>query len=473
VRLAGEVAARPADGILRLPLDRVFTMKGFGTVVTGTILGGRVRVGDDVVALPEARAAKVRGLQVHGEGVGEARAGMRCAVNLGGVERAELRRGQLLSHPGAIEPTHLVDARLRYLAACKAPLENRASALIHHGTAQIMGTIVLVDRPSLQPGDDALVQLHLDTPIAALPGDRFIARGFVPQEHYGTTIGGGEVVRVHAPKVRRSSDEAAAALRRLAEAAPDERVALEVRSAGPAGMARKVLGSRLGLAPAAVDAALNRLTQTGDLFRDGDQYLHSEALARLEQQALAELDAFHQAQPHREGVPREELRTRLPRALPARLFDALVAQLVRRGAVVAEKDLVRRARHAVAQAASSLTPLAEKIAARFVAAGLETTRPQDVAAEVGAPEAQARAALDVLLRGGRFVRIRPDYYVEKSVLDALRDKLRAHLAQHGQITAQEWKTLTGASRKFTIPLAEHFDAEKITLRVGEIRKPRR
>jgi selenocysteine-specific elongation factor len=474
VRLAGEVPARSAEGILRLPLDRVFTMKGFGTVVTGTILGGRVRTGDDVVALPEGRAAKVRGLQVHGEAVNEARAGMRCAVNLQGVERTEVSRGELLSHPGALEGSHLIDARFRYLRTCQAPLGRRARALIHHTTAQVMATVVLVDRDELQPGDEALVQLHLEEPIAALPGDRFIARGFVPQEHYGTTIGGGEVVRVHAPKVRRSSEEAAATLRKLAEASPDERVALEVRGSGPAGLTRKVLGARLGLVPAAIDGALNRLVQRSDLFRDGDLYVHSEPLARLEAAALAAVDEYHAAHPHKEGVPREELRSRLPKAVAPRLFDALVAGLVRRGAVVAEKDLVRRTRHTVAAAtaATGLTPLAEKIAARFASVGLETPRPQDVPTELGMPDAQVRAALDVLLREGRLVRVRPDYYVDKKVLDSLRQKLKDHLASHGQITSPEWKAMTGVSRKYMIPLAEHFDAEKLTLRVGEIRKLR-
>lgn len=472
IRLANEVPARSPEGMLRLPLDRVFSMKGFGTVVTGTILGGRVRVGDDVVALPSGRAAKVRGLQVHGEARDEARAGMRCAVNLAGVERAELGRGEIVAHAGTLQPTHLLDARLRYLRTCKAPLGRRARALVHLGTAQILATLVLVDRDELQPGDEALVQLHLDEAVAALPGDHFIARGFVPQEHYGTTIGGGVIVRVHAPKVRRSSEEAAAALRRVAEAEPVERVALEVRTAGPAGTSRATLGARLGLAPAGIDAALNRLVQAGELLRDGDLYVHAEPLARLEATALAAIDAFHAAQPHREGLPREELRSRLPRSLPPRLFDALVAQLVRRGAIVAERDVVRRARHAVAQAAAGLSPLADQVAARFAAWGLETPRPQDVAAELRAPEAQVRPALDLLLRGGRLVRVKPDYYVEAKVLGALRERLRAHLAAHGQITPQEWKALTGVTRKYAIPLAEHFDAEKLTLRVGEVRKAR-
>jgi selenocysteine-specific elongation factor len=476
-RAAGEIPARSAEGLLRIPLDRVFTMKGFGTVVTGTILGGRIRAGDDVVLLPDGRAAKIRGLQVHGEAVAEARAGMRCAVNLVGVERHDVRRGEMIAHPGALSPGHLLDARFRYLTACKAPLPRRARALVHHTTAQVMAQVVLVDRDQLEPGDEALVQLHLETPIAALPGDRFIVRGFVPQEHYGTTIGGGEVLRVQAPKVRRSSEAAAELLRRLADAEPPSRVALEIAGGGPAGLSRSALGARLGLAPAAIDAALNRLVQAREILRapaaDGDLFLHAEALARLEAAALAAVDAFHQAQPHKEGLGREELRSRLPRALPPRLFEAVVGELTARGALVAERDVVRRPRHAPAQAAADVTPVVDRVVQAFRGWRLETRPPKDLAADLGLPEAQARTALEVALRTGRLVRIRPDYVVEAGTLGALREQLKQHLTAHGQITPQEWKTLTNVSRKYSIPLAEHFDAEKLTLRVGEVRKPRR
>jgi selenocysteine-specific elongation factor len=472
VQLADAVPPRPADGVFRLPLDRVFSMKGFGTVVTGTILGGRVRAGDDVVALPGGRAAKVRGLQVHGQAVNEARAGMRCAVNLLGVERAELARGEVLVLPGVLEPSHLIDVRFRALSACKAPLGRRTRVLVHHATTQLEAQLVLVDRDELAPGAEGLAQLRLEAPIAAVPGDRFIARGFVPLEHHGTTVGGGEILRVHAPKVRRSSGLAAAAVQRVAEAAPVERVALEVLAGGPGGMSRKELGARLGLLSSAVDAALARLVDARELLRDGNTFLHGEVLAGLEAQVTAALDAFHAAEPHKEGLPREELRGRLPRALPPRLFEAVLGELARRGALVAERDIVRRARHVPATAAASVGPLVEALLARLQSQGLESERPQDLAVALAVPERDLKAALDVALRAGRVVRVRPDYVVARPALDALRDKLRAFLAEHGQITAQEWKALTGATRKYAIPLAEHFDAEKVTLRVGEVRKLR-
>jgi selenocysteine-specific elongation factor len=428
-----------------------------------------VRVGDDVRLLPGERAAKVRGLQVHGESVDEARAGVRCAVNLVGVDRDEVARGETLVHPGVVEATHLVDVRIRTLRTNVAPLARRARVLVHHGTAQALAQVVLVGEEEVEPGDQALAQLHLDTPLAALPGDHFVLRGFAPQEHYGTTIGGGEILRVHAPKVRRSSEEAAAALRRIAEAQPVERVGLEIHASGPAGTTKAALLGRLGLAPRALDAALDTLVNTREVLRAEDHFLAGEVVARLEAALLAAVDAFHAAQPHKEGAPREELRGKLPRALPPRLFDALIEGLTRRGAIVAERDVVRRAKHG---AAASVTPHVARLVAELRRHRLETPPPKDFPALIGAGEREARAAMDVAQRSGQIVKIRPEYFVEKSVLDELRAALRAHLQQHGQITAQEWKALVGSSRKWTIPLAEHFDAEKVTMRVGEIRKLR-
>jgi selenocysteine-specific elongation factor len=230
----------------------------------------------------------------------------------------------------------------------------------------------------------------------------------------------------------------------------------------------------VGLSAAAVDTALARLAQTGEILRDGELVLHAETVARLEQQALAAIDVFAEQNPHKDGIGREELRSRLPRALPSRLFDALVAGLVRRGAAAAEKDVVARAKKSApaAAAAAALSPLADQIAARYAAWALEAPRPDDVAAELKLAPAPVKQALDLLLRAGRLVRVKPDYYVDAGALAALRDKLKAFLAANGQITAQEWKSLVGATRKYAIPLAEHFDAERLTLRVGEIRKLR-
>ncbi|HRC54474.1 MAG TPA: selenocysteine-specific translation elongation factor, partial [Kofleriaceae bacterium] len=210
-QLAESCPPRPADGAFRHAVDRVFTIKGFGTVVTGTILSGAVSVGDELEILPEGRATRVRGLEVHGAPVATAQAGMRAAINLGGTALDEVARGDLLVHPGKVAASHILDVRIRHVASAKAALPRRSKVLIHHAASQVIGSLVLVDQTELAPGASALAQLRLDaaTPLGAMPGDRFILRGFAAVAQHGTTLGGGEVIRVLAPKARRRADHAA------------------------------------------------------------------------------------------------------------------------------------------------------------------------------------------------------------------------------------------------------------------------
>ncbi len=473
VRLTRELPARPADGVFRLPLDRVFTIHGFGTVVTGTIVSGTVRAGDAVVVHPHGTAAKVRGLQVHGDDATAAPAGVRCAVNLSGVSRDDVARGDWLAHPDAIEPSHLIDARFRYLRSSRAPLGRRNRVLIHHGTTQVLGSLVLVDTDELAPGAEALVQLRLDstTPLTALPGDRFIARGFVIQEHYGTTLGGGEILRVHAPKVRRSADDAKRALRDIAAARGTERIALEVKAAAAAGLHADELVARLGLSPADRDRALEELVGDGTLVRVGDRLCHADPFARMEQTVVDAVAAFEAEAPHAGGMQREELRGRLPRAVSKEVFDEVIAALARRGAIAAERDVVATADRRAASA-PRLSPTAETLRARYREWGLTPPRPKDVGKEIGVDDRATKRALDELLGAGAIARVRADLFVDADAVSTLQDALLAHLDTHGQITPAEWKDLTGTSRKFSIPLAEYFDAQKVTLRIGDIRKRR-
>ncbi|HEY3352811.1 MAG TPA: selenocysteine-specific translation elongation factor [Polyangia bacterium] len=478
--LAPQVPGRDEGGLARLPIDRVFTMHGFGTVVTGTLAAGRLREGDDVVALPGGAAGKVRGLQVHGAPTPEARAGHRTAVNLGGVPRQDLERGEVLTHAGALTPTAVLDAEVELLAACRGPLARRTRLIFHAGTAQTQCTALLVEGDALAPGAGGLVQLHLARPAVVLPGDRFILRGFTPQEHYGTTVGGGRVLRILGPKLRGRDPEFAARLRRMAAAGVDERVALEVEAAGARGRERGDLVRRLGVAPRVVEAALARLLASRTLVRfdaEREAVVHASALEELRRRALAAVDHFHAEHPVQAGMSREEVRSKLPAYASPRLFHLVAEGLVREGALAADRDLLKRPGHE-ARAEAAGGDLRERVAALYRAQALTPPRHQEVlpalAAAGGAPrEPEVRAVIEALARDGLLVRVRPDLYFDRDALAALRERLRAFLVERNEITAQEFKELTGASRKFSIPLAEHFDAEKLTLRVGEVRRLRR
>jgi selenocysteine-specific elongation factor len=470
-----QAPGKDPDGLLRLPVDRVFSMKGFGTVVTGTLWAGRLAVGDDLTVLP-ARAptvAKVRGVQVHGAPVDAALAGQRTAVNLA-APREAIERGQVLVRPGELAAGSLLDVRLRYLPTCRAPLKRRARVLFHAGTAQALATVALLDAGQLEPGQSGLAQLHLDEPMVLLPGDRFILRGFALQRNHATTLGGGLVLRTLGARHRRGTPELLQLLRANERAEPDERVWLEVARAGTRGSGRAELQMRLPLAPRLVEQALARLQAARRVVRydkERGALISDEALRALEAEVEAQVDAFHAAQPLAEGMGREALRAHV--GDDARLLHLVLESLAQAGKLVVERERVRRPAHEArrSDAAVGLRPLVERVGALYAAAGLAPPRPAEAQLALGADARALDGALELLARGGTLVRVK-DLWFARGALDELRARLVAHLQARGQITPQEWKEMVGASRKFAIPLAEYFDAEKVTLRVGDLRKLR-
>jgi selenocysteine-specific elongation factor len=455
---------RATTGVFRLPIDRIFTVKGFGTIVTGTVLGGEVTLGDELAIIPGTRSARVRGIEVHGSAVDRAVAGHRAALNLGGVSVDDLARGDLLAHPGRVAASHILDVELRYLATAPGPLAKRSRVLVHHGTAQLLASLSLVDRDELSPGSTSIAQLRLDatTPLGALPGDRFILRGFIATATHGSTIGGGRIIRVLAPRARKGAHHAEA-VTALASARLDQRLALDIRAAAFAGLSLTDLVRRLGVPAAALADPLATLVAARELLDiGGEHYLHAHAVAELESKITTSLAA------HPDGVSREELRTQLPAALPVRAYDAILAGLEARALVASSGDRLTKP----TAAPRPTSPVDTKLLTQLAAWGLEPLRPKDIPAAVNLPDAQVRPALDRLIAAKQVIRVKPDLFVHADAIAKLREKLLAFLDANKTIDAQQWKDLTGASRKFTIPLAEYFDAEKLTLRVGDVRRKR-
>jgi selenocysteine-specific elongation factor len=474
-RLAAEVPERPADGPAFLPVDRAFSMKGFGTVVTGTLLSGELREGDEAALLPAAPgvgALRVRSLQVHGAATPRALAGQRTAVNLPGVEPAAIRRGQAVVHPGVVPASSVLDAEVTLLAAAPRPIRHRAKLLLHVGTAQVPATVALLDRGELAPGATAFAQLRLGAPAAALPGQRFILRGFAVLEGRGKTVGGGRVLAVAAPKRRRGRPEAVRQLEVLARGDGDARVAAVLEMAGPAGLEAAAVVGRTALSPKAVSAALERLGAKGGalLFdREHRAWAAGPIAAELSARLLRAVDAFHAGRPLAAGVGREELRGRLPPVVDPRLFQRLLAQLAERGDLVVEGDHVRRRGHAAAAAGGAGGAMKDRLAEVLAKGGLTPPWLAELPAAVGASAADVQALLKLLAAEGRAVRVSAELWFDAEAIAGLRERLVAFLRERKAITTQEFKDLVGATRKHVIPLAEHFDKEKLTLRVGEKR----
>jgi selenocysteine-specific elongation factor len=461
--LIDKLPPRAQTGVFRLPIDRVFTVKGFGTIVTGTVLGGEVKLGDELSIIPSSLSPRVRGIEVHGSAVDKAVAGHRAALNLGGVSVDDLARGDLLAHPNKVAASHILDVELRYLRSAPGPLHARSKVLVHHGTAQVLATLALVDRKDLAPGETGLAQLRLDqtTPLGALPDDHFIVRGFVETSSGGSTIGGGRIIRVLAPKARKGETHAQT-VAALAAARLDQRIALDIKTAAFAGLSVGDLVRRLGIPANELEAPLAKLVASGELLAIGDHYLHATAVADLEQK-IAKLVSIEN------GLPREELRTQLPAALSAKAYDAVLAGLDKRGLVAASGDRVLKS---ATPRSAPLSPVEQQVLTKLEQSGVEPPRPKELPAALGLAEPQVKTALDKLVAAKLAIKVKPDLVMHAKTVADVRTKLVAHLDRHGTIDAQQWKDLTGASRKFTIPLAEYFDAEKLTLRIGDVRRKR-
>ena len=487
-RLAADVEPRAGDGPLRLPLDRVFTLKGFGTVVTGTVASGGLREGDDVALLSAGSkrattkvAAKVRSLEIHGVRTANVAAGQRTAANLHGIDRPGVARGDVLTHPGEMEASAIIDVELCILPTSPAPIKNRGKLLLHALTTQENATVVLYEGSEVEPGARALAQIHLERPLALLPDDRFILRGFQPQPRHGATVGGGRVIRVFAPRWRRRGDPSGASLaltQRFAAATTlDERVALEVEGAGRRGIDRATLRARTGAGPTAIDRALEGLLNRREavmFHRDTGAVVDRRALDDVKADVVASLGAVHVAEPLRPGVAREELRTTAPRTrhLDPRLFALALAELVNAGTLHGDRDSVRLSGFSPRPAETERDALVEKVLALYRQSALAPPWSGELGARLAVTTAEAAAALEILVRRRDLVRVKPDLCFHRPAVEDLLQRLRMFLTTAGQISAQEWKTLTGQTRKYAIPLAEYFDAEKFTLRVGDARRLR-
>ena len=472
-RAAAGLIARPVDGPLFLPVDRAFTLKGFGTVVTGTLLSGTVAPEDPVSLLPGLPGPfRARTVQVHGAQVARAVAGQRTAVNLPAASTVEVRRGMVLTRAGELPETRTLDVELTLLPAAEAPLPRRRTLLLHLGTAQVEAQVRLLDLDALAPGETALAQLRTGAPVAALPGQRFILRGPRPLPGRGATLAGGRVLTLSAPRRRRGAGVQLEAMR---AGDGEARVRWLLRQAGYRGLDTGELFARASLPHKTLTRTLEVLGSRGEaLLVDRERRLHvsREVFQGLLARALSILQEFHEREPLKDALGREELRQRLSAALEPRLLARLVNELVDhgQGELVPPEGIRLRGR------GRSLTLGEEaaraKAAGALAAAGLAPPTLAELAQSVGLPPPRVAALLDGPVREGTVVKVTDDLYFHHAALTELRTRLLAHLSEHGEITTQGFKHLVGQSRKFVIPLSEYFDREKVTLRVGERRVAR-
>jgi selenocysteine-specific elongation factor len=464
--LCQPLTPRSTTGPVRLPIDRVFTMRGFGVVVTGTLFSGSLRLDERMEVLPQRETARVRGLQVHNQTVPVAVAGQRTAVNLQGLDRTEIQRGDVLVTPGRFPVTYMLDVTLTLLADAPRPLKHRDRVRFHIGTSEIMGRVILLDRDEVQPGQDVFAQLHLEQPTIAAAHDRYVLRSYSPVQ----TIAGGVILHTLPAKHRRRRPQILEQLTVLRDGTAADALAVHLANAEYAGLQWADCLLRSPLDEAALRAVVQSLREQGIGIAIDDNppwLLHREQYARARTQIVQLLEEFHRANPLKPAMFTEELRSKFP-GMAEKVFAALLQDLMAAGELEVSRDKVKLARHTV-----TLSPAHQAaIAALEVAFRQAAYQPPSVDEALEAhklTQADDRELLQVLVDQHKLVRLKGEIFYHQEVFEDIERQLRTYLERKGEITAGEFRDLLQISRKYAIPLLEHFDNQRLTMRIGDKR----
>lgn len=468
--LASSFAPDRRSDLFRLPLDRVFTMKGHGTVITGTSISGALRVGEDVEIYPAGLKSKVRGLQVHGAAADVARAGERTAVNLHSLDVDDLERGEVLAHPQTLFPSLVWDVELTCLSSSPNPLKHRTEVHFHHGSREILAKLFFLDRDKLEPGDTALCQVRFPRPLPGVFGDRCIVRSFSPL----MTVAGGRIVNPLGRKVKRHSPDLAT-LQALGGMSGEELLLAQLSLAGRTGLTVSELRIMTDMESKLLDKTLQLLGGRQQAFqfdKDDKRYVSAVVLDGLGAACLAYLAQYHLREPMRQGISRAELTTSFGQGMPPKLVHFLIERLVRVGSVVLENDLVRLPDHVVSLA-SDQSGLRTLIESTYSRAGF---MPPTTKAFLEENRLQARDVAQMfrlLLDEGALVKISEEFYYARAAMDDIVGRVRGFFETNQEMGPQDFRDLTELTRKFAIPVLEYLDKEKITMRIGDKRQLRK
>ena len=464
-KLAKEVSPKSSSGILRLPIDRVFTMKGFGTVITGTLHSGSISLDQEVEIVPKGIITKVRGIQSHNKYAQRALAGQRTAVNLQGVDKDQLTRGDTIVTRGYFTPTRNLDASITLLKNSTRTMKTGTRIRFYNTTQEATGRVTLIGKTELQPGDEGYIQFRLESPVLVQHGDRYIIRFYSPLE----TLGGGMVLN---PRPRRhktrTMPESVKNLTILEKGTLDEKLGLLIASRALAGMEEPELIGAVAADKSEIANALSSLVQKKIVLRSDALYIHATHLAELEKRILQAVADFHQANSLKPGMDKEELRGMLKVRLHPKLLNVTVDGMVKKKMLDADgsKLKVPGFKPAVGKDSGAIK---DKIVEAITQGGTQPPVREDLPALLGIPERDARDLVKLLADEGRLVRVNDSLYVTKDTIDAVRNGLTAFLQEKKEITMAEFRDLANTSRKFAVPLMEYFDSQKLTQRVGDKR----
>ncbi|MCL7488894.1 MAG: selenocysteine-specific translation elongation factor [Desulfobulbaceae bacterium] len=467
-----KIAFQEEFGPFRLAVDRVFSMKGFGTVITGSSLSGRVGVGEELEFYPAEVKAKVRGIQVHGQDVDLVEAGHRTAINLQGVEKERINRGDIAATPGSLVNSTLLDVDFLYLASNPRKLKNRTQVRVHVGTREITGRVVFMETDEVNPGETAYIQLILQEPAAVWPGDRYVIRSYSPVR----TIGGGTILNNAPLKRKRATEKDREANQRIfatyMEGSDIDRLLLFLEESGVAGLTQNQLAIRLGIFGNKLKKLLQNPVSSGDILvidSERQRLLAAPVLQQLTEKITGILESYHASHPLMSGLAKEELKSGIRPPVDQKLFQFALDSMVKKKIIVQDQAEVRMANFEVSLQVDE-QELKEKIFKIYRDAGLSPPNFKEVVGSVdNLPEKQVRQVVNLLLHDNQLIKVNESLYFDAGQINELGGRITGYIKEHGEIDAPRFKELTGLTRKFSIPLLEYFDKIKLTIRIGDKR----
>jgi selenocysteine-specific elongation factor len=464
----GEITERPDRGIFRLPVDRVFSVQGFGTVVTGTIISGSVKPKDELELLPAGKKVRVRGVQTHSKDVDEAFVGARVALNVNGVEVDEVMRGDIMAQVGYFKATYMIDARLHLLPDAPSVVKNRARVHLHLGPREVLARVILLESDELHPGESQLVQLRLEEAGVAARGDRFVIRRYSPVQ----TLGGGVILDPQPVKHRRFKEDVQVVLKDLERDDPTEVLSARLKAAGLEPRTVSALAAEMGIADADIEVRLKSLVEKGDVVAfvvsGKDYYAHQTCWERLKKNIEAGLTKYHEANSLKQGARREELRALVDGRASRDFFDYGVGYLIETGVIHSTDSLLSLSTHTISLSADQ-AHIRDMILPLLQAGG---TSPTDLKALPEALGKDAKVVQDVVaaMQGmGDLVRMDDTLLFHLDVIAGVEEKLLTYFQSQTEIDVATFRDLVGTTRKYAVPMLNYFDTKGTTIRQGDVR----
>ncbi|MGM0418128.1 MAG: selenocysteine-specific translation elongation factor [Thermodesulfobacteriota bacterium] len=468
-KLSEQIPERKKSWFYRLPVDRVFTMKGFGTVITGTSLSGEIKTGESVTVYPENKEAKIRGLQTHNKSVDHASAGMRTAVNLQGLSKDAVKKGDIIATKDSLSPSFMTDAYFTYLKTNSKPLKNRTRIRFHTGTSETMGNIILLDRETAEPGETIPVQFRLESPVCTVKDDGFVARGYSPVH----TLGGGYILNPLAVKQKRFNDSARIFFETLYKGSDSEKIEAIIQSKGFWGVSIKDISICTNMYGKKLDQEISLLLSKNIIIRtdkDSPVYYHKDAFDFLCSEIISKLEKFHKDNPLKDGINKDELIHLLKGNINEKLFSKALNSLIKNNEALLEKNILRLYSHKVAITADT-EKIKSQITQEYENSGLMPPYFKDVEKKYNLDKQTAEDVLNILLKNNVLVKIKNDLFFHKEKIENLKKDVMNYFNNNEEMSTADFKSLTGGiSRKYLIPLLEFLDQEKYTIRIGDIRK---